>query len=137
MAVSRHKVYEQVSKDEENEYIKEVVVQVSKMPKPRGWTRRKSRGRPKKRGAGRPPEFEWWSLVVVLLLMQYLGLGYRLTAAHISARPDLMKTLELDKPPSKSTLHRAQQSLSQGWLEELNRRVLFQFKKGVARRGST
>jgi len=136
MAVSRHRVYEQASKDEENEFIRIAIAQVRGMPKPRGWTKRKTRGRPRKRGRGRPPDFEWWSLVVVLLLMQYLGLGYRLTAAHVSARPDLMKMLEMDKPPSKSALHRAQHALSQGWLEELNGRVLGQFKKGGDRRRS-
>ena len=57
MSVSRHLIYEQVSKDEENAFIKEALAVARNMPKPRGWTKKESKGRPKKRGKGRPPEY--------------------------------------------------------------------------------
>lgn len=68
--------------------------------------------------------------MVGLLLMGYLGLGYRAMAAHIGARPELMKRPGLKKPPSKATLHRAPQALGRGWLEDLNSGVLARFKGG-------
>lgn len=137
MPVSRHRVYERVSKDEENAFLGEAISAVRGMAKPRGWTRRKSRGRPRRRGPGRPPDYAWWSLAVVLLLQQYLGLGYRDMAAHVAARPELRKMLGLKRAPGKSTLQRAHAVLNQGWLEELNRRVLAGFKKRDVRPSGT
>ncbi len=130
MPVSRHRIYEEVSKDQENEFLREAMAIVGAMPKPRGWTRRKDRGRPGAGGVGRPIEYPWRSLVVGLLLMGYLGLGYRTMAAHLAARPELSKRLGFGKAPSKSTLHGAHQALTVGWLEALNGEVLARFKKG-------
>ncbi len=130
MQVSRHRIYERTCKDEENGFLREAMALVQGMTKPRGWTRRKDRGRPPEHGPGRPIEYPWRSLVVSLLLMQYLGLGYRDMAAHVQARPGLLEMLGFGKAPSKTTLHRAHQALTQGWLEGLNARVLEGFQGG-------
>lgn len=45
MPVSRHRIYEEVSKDQENGFLGEALAIVRGMPKPRGWTRRKDRGK--------------------------------------------------------------------------------------------
>ncbi len=77
MPVSRHRIYEEVSKDQENAFLGEAMAIVGAMAKPREWTRRKDRGRPGAGGVGRPIEYPWRSLVVGLLLMGYLAFGYR------------------------------------------------------------
>ncbi len=93
MQVSRHLIYERSCRDEENAFLREALVVVAAMPKPGGWTRRQDGGRPPRDGRGRPVEYPWSSLVVGLLLMGYLGIGYRAMAANLAARPELMERL--------------------------------------------
>lgn len=118
--------------DEENRLVEAAKEFVWNARKPPGWTTREDRGRPRKRGRGRPEEFHWRAAVVVLLLQQYLGLDYRRMAAHLAARPELLRRLELDKAPSKSNLQRAHGRLSEVWLRERNDEVTAAFKKSAA-----
>lgn len=129
MPVSRYRVYEEASKIEENAFLDEVIELVWRMPKPRSWAIREPPRRPEERYWGRPSEFSWQAIVIVLLLMQYRGEGFRGISSHVRSRPELMKRLGLTKPPSKTTLHRAHSVLRQGWLESLNAQVLAGFKK--------
>jgi len=71
--------------DEENLLVGAAKERVWRARKPPGWTTRESRGRPRKRGPGRPEVFHWRAAAVVLLLQQYLGLDYRGMAAHLAA----------------------------------------------------
>jgi len=69
--------------DEENLLVGAAKERVWRARKPPGWTTRESRGRPRKRGPGRPEVFHWRAAAVVLLLRQYLGLDYPGMAAHM------------------------------------------------------
>lgn len=130
--LTNRQVYERASLDEENLLVAAAKELVWTARKPPGWTTRENRGRPRKHGRGRPEVFHWRAAAVVLLLQQYLGLDYRGMAAHLAARPELRRRLELERAPRKSTIHRAHGRLSEPWLRERNDEVTARFKKSVA-----
>ena len=111
-------MYERASIDEENLLVEAAKELVWNARKPPGRTTRENRGRPRKRGRGRPEGFHWRAAAVVLLLQQYLGLDYRGMAAHLRARPELLRRLALERAPRKSTIHRAHGRLSAAWLRD-------------------
>lgn len=136
MPLTNRQVYERASIDEENLLVEAAQELVWNARKPPGWTTRGNRGRPRKRGRGRPEVFHWRAAAVVLLLQQYLGLDYRAMGSHLRARPDLLRRLELEKAPRKSTIHRAHGRLSEAWLRERNDALTARFKKSAAAGGS-
>ena len=120
-------MYERASIDEVNLLAQAAKELVRNARKPPGWTTRENRGRPRNCGRGRPEVFHWRAAAVVLLLQQHLGLDYRGMAAHLAARPELLRLLALGKAPRKSTIHRAHGRLSEAWLRERNDEVTARF----------
>lgn len=75
---------------------------------------------------GRPQEFETRILAVLCLFMVAMNLTYDGMAAEMRD-PYLMRLLEVERLPSRSSLHRYTQKLSQKYVRRFNKRLVGKF----------
>ena len=119
-------VYERASKDEERLFLdiaKEVVEEVDE---PKNWKKKRD---PKKHPGGRPYEYEFKQILLVLLLMIYHRKEYREMEAHLKSNERLLSELGLKKAPSKSSIHAAASRIGIKTLVKVNDVIIARFKK--------
>lgn len=119
-------VYERASKDEERFFLdiaKEVVEEVDE---PKNWKKERD---PKKHPGGRPYEYEFKAMLLILLLMVYHRKEYREMEAHLKSNEWLLNELGLKKAPSKSSIHAAASKIGIKTLAKVNDAIIVKFKK--------
>ena len=121
-------VYERVSRDEERMFLDMAEEVVEETEEPRDWNGTKSRD-PKKHAGGRPNEYTFRQMLLVLLLMVYHRKEYREMEAHLKNNPILLSELGLKKAPGKSTMHRAAGKVGIDTLVRMNDAIIAKFKK--------
>jgi len=112
--VSRHALYERLEQRYEGVVVERLLMALEIAGPPPGWYRS---GRSKR---GRPEEFGWKPLAVVLTLMFYWGFTYREMATHLRYDRWLLKEVGLKRAPSKSVLQKAVKRMPQEWLKKVN-----------------
>ena len=120
-------VYERASKDEERLFLdmaKEVVGEVDEL---KSWKRKKRD--PRKHPGGRPYEYEFKPMLLILLLMVYHRKEYRAMEAHLKSNGWLLNELGLKKAPSKSSIHAAASRIGIKTLVRMNDAIIVRFKK--------
>lgn len=119
-------VYERASKEEESLFLDIAGEVVSEVKEPAGWKKAKD---PRKRGGGRPYEYGFRPMLLVLMLMVRDRKDYRETESHLRSSPALLRELGLEKAPSKSTIHSAAARIGLDTLAEVNSAIVARFKK--------
>ena len=128
MSKGQYVVYERASGEEEKFFLilaKEVTEGIRE---PKTWRKEKRRDQ-KKHPGGRPIDFEFRAMLLVLLLMVYHRKEYREMAAHLKNNPSLVNELGLKKPPGKSSIHSACKRIGIDMLARLNDEIIERFKK--------
>jgi hypothetical protein len=120
MAQVSWSVYEKGRLNEYEGFIKHARSAVYTMPPP--W-------REEHEHAGRPFEHNARALVVCLLLKMWLGKAFRDLTSFLKGNEQLWVLIGITSLPSRSTLQRAMNRLSEEYLEELNRRVVEPYRK--------
>lgn len=69
--------------------------------------------------------------VMCALLKVKFNMDYRTIESFLRVNREFLEIMELDKPPSKSVIHDAVKRIPQGYLKQLNDRLVESFKKGV------
>jgi hypothetical protein len=119
-------VYERATRGEERFFLDIAKEVVQEIEEPEGWKKRKDAS---KRGGGRPYEYEFKPMLLVLMLMVYHRKEYREMEAHLKSSPHLLEELGLKKAPSKSILHSAASRIGIDTLAEVNDTIVDRFKK--------
>lgn len=119
-------VYERASRNEESLFVDIAGEVVAEVEEPADWKKGKD---PKKRGGGRPYEFEFRPMLLVLMLMVRDRKDYREMESHLRSNPDLVEELGLKKTPSKSSIHSAAARIGLDKLGEVNQAIVARFKK--------
>lgn len=119
-------VYERASREEESLFLDIAKKVVEGVEEPANWKKAKD---PKKRGGGRPYEYGFRQMLLVLMLMVRDRKEYREIASHLRNSPDLLRQLGLRKAPSKSTIHSAASRIGLDTLAEVNNAIISRFKK--------
>lgn len=79
---------------------------------------------------GRPAYPSRAKILCCLLKVKFKE-DYRSLHSYLSVNRDLLKVMELDKPPSKSVLREAMNRIPQSYLEKVNRMLIKPFKRGA------
>jgi hypothetical protein len=119
-------VYERASKEEESLFLDIAGEVVSEIEEPAGWKKSKD---PRKRGGGRPYEYGFRPMLLVLMLMVRDRRDYREMESHLRNDPDLLRELGLKKAPSKSSIHSAASRIGLDALADVNDAIVARFKK--------
>jgi hypothetical protein len=119
-------VYERASRDEESFFLIMAKQVASEAKEPRNWRRKID---PKKHRGGKPVEYGFKQMLLVLLLMVYHRKEYREMEAHLKNNPNLLNELGLKKAPSKSSIQRAAAKIGIATLVEINDTITDRFKK--------
>ena len=119
-------VYERASREEESLFLDIAKKVVAEIKEPSNWKKPKD---PKKRGGGRPYEYAFRPMLLVLMLMVRDRKDYREMSSHLRNNPKLLKELGLRKAPSKSTIHSAASRIGLDTLAETNGAIIARFKK--------
>jgi len=122
-------VYERVSRDEERMFLDMAEEVVEETEEPGDWKGTTRNRDPKKHAGGRPIEYTFRQMLLVLLLMVYHRKEYREMEAHLKNNPTLLSELGLKKAPGKSTMHRAAGKMGIGTLVRMNDAIIARFKK--------
>jgi hypothetical protein len=119
-------VYERASRNEESLFLDIAGEVVAKVKEPADWKKVKDPGR---RGGGRPYEFDFRPMLLVLMLMVRDRKDYREMASHLRNNPALFKELGLERAPSKSSIHSAAARIGLDTLADVNDAIVARFKK--------
>ena len=119
-------VYERATRGEERFFLDIAKEVVQEIEEPESWKKRKDA---RKRGGGRPYEYEFRPMLLVLMLMVYHRKEYREMEAHLKSNAHLLGELGLRKAPSKSILHSAASRIGIDTLAEVNDTIVDRFKK--------
>ena len=120
-------VYERASREEERLFIDIASEVVAEVEEPAGWKNPKD---PRKRGGGRPYEYAFRPMLLVLMLMVRDKKDYREIASHLrNSPPALLRQLGLERAPSKSSIHSAAARIGLDTLAEVNQAIIERFKK--------
>jgi hypothetical protein len=119
-------VYERASKGEDRFFLDIAEEVVSEIEEPANWRRKKERGR---RGGGRPCEYGFREMLIVLMLMVYHRKEYREMEAYLRNDPLLLTELGMKRAPSKSTIHSAASRIGLDTLSAVNDSIVAKFKK--------
>jgi hypothetical protein len=122
-------VYERAARGEERFFLDIVEEVVSEIDEPKDWKKKKV-GSGKHPG-GRPYEYEFRPMLIVLMLMVYHRKEYREMEAHLRSNPLLLKELGLERAPSKSSIHSAASRIGIDTLVEVNDAIVDRFKKSL------
>lgn len=71
------------------------------------------------------------SMAMIALLKMKSKKDYRSLESHLRARRDLLEIMELDKAPSRSTIHLSLKRMPEPYLKRLNSILTQPFKKGA------
>jgi hypothetical protein len=77
---------------------------------------------------GRPP-YPPRSMVLISLLKVYFRMPYRDIESLIRSNKTLQEILQLEKIPDHNTIQRAMAKIPMDYLQDLNQRLTFSFKK--------
>jgi hypothetical protein len=99
---------------------------VAEIEEPANWKKPKD---PRKRGGGRPYEYEFRPMLLVLMLMVRDRKDYREMESHLRNNPKLLTELGLEKAPSKSSIHSAASRIGLDTLADVNDAIVSRFKK--------
>jgi hypothetical protein len=119
-------VYERATKEEESLFLEIAAQVVAEIEEPANWKKVKDPG---KRGGGRPYEYGFRPMLLILMLMVRDRKDYRETASHLRNDPRLLVQLGLDKAPSKSSIHSAAARIGLDTLADVNDGIIARFKK--------
>lgn len=119
-------VYERASRDEESFFLVMAKRVASETKEPMNWKRRVD---PKKHAGGKPVEYGFREMLLVLLLMVYQRKEYREMESHLKNNPNLVAELGLKKAPSKSSIQRAASKIGIEALARINDSITERFKK--------
>jgi hypothetical protein len=119
-------VYERASREEERLFFDIAGEVVAEVDEPANWKKEKD---PSKRGGERPYEYEFRSMLLVLMLMVRDRKDYREMESHLRNNPHLLRELGLEKAPSKSSIHSATSRIGLDTLAEVNDAIVARFKK--------
>jgi hypothetical protein len=119
-------VYERASRNEESLFLDIAGEVVNKIEEPANWKKSKD---PRKRGGGRPYEYEFRPMLLVLMLMVRDRKDYREMESHLRNNPALVVELGLRKAPSKSSIHSAASRIGLDTLADVNDAIVARFKK--------
>jgi hypothetical protein len=119
-------VYERASRNEESLFLDIAGEVVEEIEEPACWKKQKDAS---KRGGGRPYEFEFRPMLLVLMLMVRDRKDYREMESHLRNNPNLVKELGLKRTPSKSSIHSAASRIGLDTLAEVNLAIVARFKK--------
>ena len=121
-------VYEMASRDEERLFFEVAKEAVEEVQEPLNW--RKLRD-PEKHAGGKPVDYQFKSMLLTLLLMNYHRKEYREMEAHLKNSPHIVRLIGLKRAPSKSTIQRAHVKIGISMLANLNDIIISKFKKDV------
>jgi hypothetical protein len=119
-------VYEKAAREEERLFIDIASEVVAEIEEPAGWKKTKD---PKKRGGGRPYEYGFRPMLLVLMLMVRDRKDYREMESHLRSSPVLLRQLGLGKAPSKSSIHSAAVRIGLDTQVDVNSAIIARFKK--------
>lgn len=119
-------VYERASRNEESLFLDVAGDVVAEIMEPANWKMPKD---PSKRGGGRPYEYGFRPMLLVLMLMVRDRKDYREMESHLRNSPNLLKELGLEKAPSKSSIHSAAARIGLDTLANVNDAIVARFKK--------
>ena len=119
-------VYERASRNEESLFLDIAGEVVAEIEEPANWKKAKD---PRRRGGGRPYEYGFRPMLLVLMLMVRDRRDYREMESHLRNNPSLVRELGLESAPSKSTIHSAAARIGLDTLAEVNGAIVVQFKK--------
>jgi len=119
-------VYERAAKLEESLFLDIAGEVVDEIEEPVGWKKSKD---PRKRRGGRPYEYGFRPMLLVLMLMVRDRKDYREMESHLRNSPALLRELGLEKAPSKSSIHSAASRIGLDTLADVNGAILARFKK--------
>jgi hypothetical protein len=123
-------VYERATRGEERFFLdiaKEVVSEIEEEPK--SWKKRARDQRRKHHPGGRPYEYEFRPMLLVLMLMVHHRKDYREMESHLKSNPYLLDELGLKNAPSKSSIHSAASRIGLDTLAGVNDAIVARFKK--------
>jgi hypothetical protein len=95
MVKGQYVVYERASRDGESFFLVMAKRVTDETDEPRNWKRKVVD--PKKHSGGRPQQYGFREMLLVLLLMVYHRKEYREMEAHLKNNPNLVKELGLKK----------------------------------------
>lgn len=119
-------VYERASKGEDRFFLDIAEEVVSEIEEPTNWRKKKDPG---KRRGGRPHEYGFREMLIVLMLMVYHRKEYREMEAYLRSSPLLLRELGMKRAPSKSTIHSAASRIGLDTLAGVNDAIVARFKK--------
>jgi hypothetical protein len=119
-------VYERASRNEESLFIDIAGDVVAEVDEPASWKRAKD---PRKRGGGRPYEYGFRPMLLVLMVMVRDRKDYREMESHLRNNPSLVRELGLERAPSKSSIHSAASRIGLDTLADVNDAIVARFKK--------
>lgn len=131
MGIGQYVVYEQASREEEKFFLILAKEVTDKIKEPKTWMKKRQEQDKKHHPppGGRPTDFEFKPMLLVLLLMVYHRKEYREMAAHLKNNPALVAEIGLKKAPSKSSIHSACKRIGIDMLAKLNDEIIDRFKK--------
>jgi len=68
---------------------------------------------------------------IVLCSLLKVKMSYRSISSYLKAHPDLLKIVELDRAPSRTTIREASLRLPENYLKRLNDQLVEPSKKGA------
>ena len=119
-------VYERASREEESLFLNIAGEVTSEIEEPANWKKAKD---PRKRGGGRPYEYGFRPMLLVLMLMVRDRKDYREMESHLRNSPALLRQLGLETAPSKSSIHSAASRIGLDTLADVNDAIVARFKK--------
>jgi hypothetical protein len=119
-------VYERATRREDGLFLDIAEEVVSEAEEPASWKKAKEPG---KRGGGRPWEYGFRPMLIILMLMVRERKDYREMESHLRNDPLLLKELGLERAPSKSSIHSAASRIGLDTLADVNDAIVARFKK--------
>jgi hypothetical protein len=121
-------VYERASRNEESLFLDIAGEVVAEIEEPANWKKKEPKDW-SKRGGGRPYEYEFRPMLLVLMLMVRDRKDYREMESHLRNNSKLLTELGLEKAPSKSSIHSAASRIGLDTLADVNDAIVARFKK--------
>jgi hypothetical protein len=119
-------VYERAARVEERFFLDIAKEVVDHVQEPKSW---KKEGKPGRHQGGRPCEYGFRPMLLVLMVMVRDRKDYREMESHLRNDPALLRELGLARAPSKSMIHSAASRIGLDTLAEVNDAIVARFKK--------
>jgi hypothetical protein len=120
-------VYERATRGEDRFFLDIAEEVIGEMDEQEGW--RKERRDQTNHAGGRPYEFEFRPMLIVLMLVVYHRKEYREMSVRLRNDPALLRELGLKRAPSKSIIHSAASRIGLDTLADVNDAIVARFKK--------